>query len=87
MFMDESCASVVGQYAGSRNKVQLEKGSSLFFWVSIIKSNMLNVKGLANEDKNVVVQINLKKNIIIYQYWTLFLLEPFSWSQYAAILL
>ena len=47
------------------------QNQQLFFLVKIIKSNMLNVKGLANEDEANSVKIYFLGNIEIF-HWNLF---------------
>ena len=50
----------------------------LFVLVKIIKSNILNVKGLANEDEKTSVQIDFLKNNKICLSSNLFRLKSFS---------
>ena len=50
----------------------------LFFLLKIIKSNILNVKGLANEDDIFLFVLIFLENIKIQLYLNLFPLEPFS---------
>ena len=48
-----------------------------------MKSNILDVKGSADENENISVQIDFfMENIKIYFYSNIFLLEPFSCSRW-----
>ena len=57
---------------GSMKMIWVGKGSNYLFGLKVIKSNILNIKGLANEDEKSSVQIDFLENIEICLYLNLF---------------
>ena len=68
----------LGKGSSGRRFESIKYLLDLSFLVKIIKPNMLNVKGLANEDGKVMVQLIYFENIKIYLHSNLLPLEPFS---------